>query len=361
MTPIDTDLRTSVLSLGYRQVARRAFFRVGGGDAEKAHHKAVEAAEALGARSWAVGALSRALRQQSMPVHLWGLTFPNRVGLAAGMDKDGRGVRAWGALGFGHVELGTVTAHPQPGNDRPRIFRLPASRAVINRMGFNNAGVAALADRLREAREDGAIGIPIGVSIGKTKVTPVEDTVEDYLASVRALHGLADYLAVNVSSPNTPGLRDLQDAEPLAELLTAVVGEARALAGAERPIPVLVKLAPDLSDDALDQALEVAVGAGAAGLIATNTTIGRSHVAPADRALAARESGGLSGAPLTRRAHTVVSRIRAVTDLPVIGVGGVMTVDDASALLDAGADLVQLYTGLIYAGPALVRQVAALG
>lgn len=360
MTLTDTDLRTRALSLGYRQVARRAFFRVGGGDAEAAHHRALEAVEAIGARSWAVAALSRTLRQESMPVHLWGLTFPNRVGLAAGMDKDGRGVRAWGALGFGHVELGTVTAHPQAGNERPRLFRLPASRAVVNRMGFNNDGVTALAHRLREARAEGAIGIPIGVSIGKTKVTPLEEAVEDYLTSVRALHGLADYLAVNVSSPNTPGLRGLQDARPLAELLTAVVGQTRALAGGDRPTPVLVKLAPDLSDPALDQALEVAVGAGAAGLIATNTTIARSHLAPVDRAVAERETGGLSGAPLTRRARAVVARIRAATELPVIGVGGVMTADDAARLLDAGADLVQLYTGLIYAGPALVRQVAAL-
>lgn len=293
-------------------------------------------------------------------MQLLGLTFPNRVGLAAGMDKDGRGVRAWGALGFGHVELGTVTAHPQPGNDRPRLFRLPASRAVINRMGFNNAGVRALAEVLRLARAEEAIDIPIGVSIGKTKVTPLEEATQDYLTSVRVLDGLADYLAVNVSSPNTPGLRGLQDAAPLAELLGAVVAETRRLAGEGRATPVLVKLAPDLSDAGLDQALEVAIGAGASGLIATNTTISRRHVAPVDRAVADRETGGLSGAPLTRRAREVVARIRAATDLPLIGVGGVMTADDGAALLDAGADLVQVYTGLIYAGPALVRQVAAL-
>ena len=360
MTRPHHDLRTRALDLGYRHVARPVFFRQGGGDAETAHHRMVDLAESLGAHPRAIRGVSRSLGRVGEPVHLLGLTFPNRVGLAAGMDKDGRGLRAWGALGFGHVELGTVTAQAQPGNDRPRLFRLPASRAVINRMGFNNGGVSALAERLRTARADGAVGIPVGVSIGKTKVTPLGEAVEDYLTSVRALDGLADYLAVNVSSPNTPGLRDLQDAGPLAELIAAVVAQTRELAGAATPTPVLVKLAPDLADAALEQALEVAVGAGAAGLIATNTTTGRRHVAPADRALAAREAGGLSGAPLTRRSREVVARIRAATDLPLIGVGGVMTADDARALLDAGADLVQLYTGLIYAGPALIREVAAL-
>lgn len=360
MTSSRTDLRSRALDLGYRRGARPLFFRQGDGDAETAHHRMVELAESLGSRPRMVRALSRALGPVGEPVQLWGLTFPNRVGLAAGMDKDGRGVRAWGALGFGHVELGTVTAHAQPGNERPRLFRLPASRAVINRMGFNNAGVDALAQRLRAARAERAVDIPVGVSIGKTKATPLGAAVEDYLTSVRALDGLADYLAVNVSSPNTPGLRDLQDADPLAELLGAVVAQTRELAGAGAPTPVLVKLAPDLGDGALDQALEVALGAGAAGLIATNTTIGRRHVAPADRALAQHETGGLSGAPLTRRARQVVARIRAATDLPVIGVGGVMTADDALALRDAGADLVQLYTGLIYAGPALAREAGAV-
>ncbi|WP_202862954.1 quinone-dependent dihydroorotate dehydrogenase [Ornithinimicrobium murale] len=360
MSQPDTDLRNRALHLGYGRVVRPVLFRLGAGDAEAAHHRTVDLVEALSARPRLLSAVSRVLRAPSVPVSLLGLTFPNRVGLAAGMDKDGRGVRAWGPLGFGHVELGTVTAHPQPGNDRPRLFRLPASRGVINRMGFNNAGVHALAERLRRARAEGTVGIPVGVSIGKTKATPLDEAVEDYLTSVRALDGLADYLAVNVSSPNTPGLRGLQDAGPLAELIGAVVAQTRALAGEGRPVPVLVKLAPDLTDAALDQALEVAVTAGASGLIATNTTIGRHHVAPTDRALAEREAGGLSGAPLTRRAREVVTRVRALTDLPLIGVGGVMTADDAAALLDAGADLVQLYSGLIYAGPGLIREVAAL-
>lgn len=199
----------------------------------------------------------------------------------------------------------------------------------------------------------------MGVSIGKTKTTPVEEAVGDYLTSVDALAGLADYLAVNVSSPNTPGLRGLQDARPLAELLTAVVGRTRELAGSARPVPVLVKLAPDLSEGALEEALEVATGAGVAGVIATNTTTAREGLHPSDEHLA-REAGGLSGAPLTRRALEVVRAVTDRTTLPVIGVGGVMTPDDARALLDAGASLVQVYTGLVYAGPALVRDIARL-
>lgn len=361
MSRTDTDLRTRALQLGYDRAVRPILFRTAGGDAEAAHHRTVSAVGALGGRRWATAAVGRALGSPGEPVDLLGLRFPNRVGLAAGMDKDGTAVGGWGALGFGHVELGTVTAQAQPGNERPRLFRLPASRAVLNRMGFNNAGVHALAERLRDARAQGRVGIPVGVSIGKTKVTPLAEAVPDYLTSVTALHGLADYLAVNVSSPNTPGLRGLQDAEPLAELLGAVVDRTHALAGAAAPTPVLVKLAPDLDDRALAEALEVATGAGVAGFIATNTTTGRGGVHPSEQALADRESGGLSGAPLTARSREVVTRIRSLTDLPLIGVGGVLSGGDGAALLEAGADLVQVYSGLVYAGPALVREVAAAG
>ncbi|GGK64910.1 quinone-dependent dihydroorotate dehydrogenase [Ornithinimicrobium pekingense] len=334
----------------YADVAAPLLWRL---DAETAHHGAVVAAQLLGARSpgralavlggYAVGPVDGPRE----PVELLGLRFPHRIGLAAGMDKDGRGVATWGALGLGHVELGTVTARPQPGNPRPRLFRLPESRAVVNRMGFNNQGVHALAARLRLAREQGLVRIPVGVSIGKSKVTPVEEAVGDYLESVAALEGLADYLAVNVSSPNTPGLRSLQDAGPLTELLDAVVAAAGAT-------PVLVKLAPDLTDDALDEALEVALAAGAGGVIATNTTLSREGVAPRERTRADAEAGGLSGAPLTLRAREVVAHVASRTDLPVIGVGGVMSGADARALVDAGASLVQLWTGLVYAGPTLV-------
>ncbi|WP_289017047.1 quinone-dependent dihydroorotate dehydrogenase [uncultured Ornithinimicrobium sp.] len=336
----------------YRRVVRPLLWRL---DAERAHHATVAVAQGLGATAptralttlagYAVGGLGPG----AAPVELLGLRMRHRVGLAAGLDKDGRAVATWGALGFGHVELGTVTALPQPGNPRPRLFRLPRSGAVINRMGFNNDGVHALARRLRAAREAGLVDLPVGVSIGKSKVTPVGEAVGDYLTSVAALEGLADYLAVNVSSPNTPGLRSLQDAGPLRELLTEVV---RAAGGT----PVLVKLAPDLADPALDEALEVATGAGVAGVIATNTTLSRDGVAQAEQELARAEAGGLSGAPLTRRAREVVAHVVARTDLPVVGVGGIMTADDARAMLDAGAGLVQLYTGLVYAGPGLLGE-----
>lgn len=344
-------LARAAVGAAYRQVARPVLFRL---DAEVAHHGTVVAAELLGRTpqtralaalvGYAVGADAPA------PVELLGLRFPHRVGLAAGMDKDGRGTATWGALGFGHVELGTVTPRPQGGNPRPRLFRLPQSRAVINRMGFNNAGVEAMAGRLRSARDQGLVTIPVGVSIGKNKDTPVEHAVSDYLTCVRVLAGLADYLAVNVSSPNTPGLRSLQDAGPLRELLRAVVRAAG-------ETPVLVKLAPDLSDAALDEALDVALAAGVSGIIAINTTLDRSAVAPEEAALAQAQAGGLSGGPLTFRAREVVRQVRSRTDLPVIGVGGVLTGSDAAALVEAGADLVQLYSGLVYAGPTLVADV----
>ena len=336
--------------LGYRGVVRPVAWRL---DAEQAHHLTVRGVDALGRSplTRALLAAGGAAVPRGRGVEVLGLRLAHRVGLAAGMDKDGRAVAGWGALGFGHVELGTVTARPQPGNPRPRLVRLPASRAVINRMGFNNEGVEALAARLRAARQAGSVRLPVGVSIGKSKVTPVDEAVEDYLASVRALTGLADYLAVNVSSPNTPGLRSLQDAGPLGELLTAVVRAA--------DVPVLVKVAPDLTAPALEQAVGVAVDAGVRGIIATNTTLSRERVAAVDAARAAAESGGLSGAPLTLRAREVVGQVRRLTDVPVIGVGGVLTGADAAAMVDAGADLVQLYTGLVYAGPGLVADAVA--
>ncbi|GAB3578175.1 quinone-dependent dihydroorotate dehydrogenase [Calidifontibacter terrae] len=350
------DLRTTVFDLGYRAL-RPALFRSGGGDPETAHHRTLDQVHALGERPAALKALSAATAVRTTPVEVAGITFPSRVGLAAGVDKDGVGVKAWGALGFGHVELGTVTAHAQPGNDKPRLFRAVESHAVINRMGFNNKGAQHLADTLRLA---GPIAIPVGVSIGKTKATPVEEATADYLASLTELDGLADYVAVNVSSPNTPGLRSLQDKEPLAELLAELVTASTRLAAARQasPTPIFLKIAPDLSDGAIDDVLEVAQHADVSGIIATNTTLRRDGLVGADWKLA-DESGGLSGAPLTRRARYVVGRVAGRTQLPVIGVGGVMSDDDAEALIDAGATLVQVYTGFIYSGVALVSAINA--
>jgi dihydroorotate dehydrogenase len=296
------------------------------------------------------------------PVEVAGIRFPGLVGLAAGMDKNGEAVRAWAALGFGHAELGTVTAIPQPGNERPRLFRSPASLALVNRMGFNNHGAAALAERLLAAniaRGNMAAGIPIGISLGKSKITPLAEAAEDYLCSLRLLAPFADYLAINVSSPNTPGLRTLQEAETLRELLGALVAEAWRLAAGGPPVPILVKLSPDLDEAALEELLVVCTEAGAEGLIATNTTLAREGVDPADAALAA-ETGGLSGAPLAARARAVVRFLAARTSLPIIGVGGIVSQDDGQAMLDAGASLIQIYTGYVYQGPALVSELNRL-
>jgi dihydroorotate dehydrogenase len=319
---------------------------MGGGEAEVAHERTVAALARLASVPPAITMLRRYFGTGS-PRTVFGVRFPGAVGLAAGMDKDGAALRAWPALGFGFVEVGTVTRHAQPGNPRPRLFRLPASDAIINRMGFNNAGAEALAERLRTL---GPLAVPLGVSIGKSMVTPVDEAVEDYRAALRTLHPYADYFAVNVSSPNTPGLRGLQD----RSALDALVGELRR----ESTVPLLVKIAPDLTDDGIAEVLEVCAAHSVDGVIATNTTVSRDGLAPADTGLAG-EAGGLSGRPLAARALEVVAFVAKHTDgkLPIIGVGGILTVDDALRMLDAGAALIQLYTGLIYRGPGLVRQI----
>jgi dihydroorotate dehydrogenase len=322
---------------------RPVLFRLGGGDAEKAHEFTLARLASLGAGP---RSLLRGRYAVPAPVEAFGVRFPNPVGLAAGMDKNGVALPAWPALGFGFVEVGTVTAKPQPGNDKPRLFRLRDSEAVINRMGFNNAGAAALAARLAEL---GPLGVPLGISLGKSKVTPLEESVADYLASYELLHPYADYIAVNVSSPNTPGLRTLQDKAALGALLGALVGKK----------PVLVKIAPDLTEPAIAQLLEVCTAYGAAGVIATNTTLSRDGLAAADQPRAG-EAGGLSGRPLAERARRIVHFVRQETGgrLPIIGVGGILEADDAARMFDAGAALVQLYTGFIYRGPGLVRAAA---
>ncbi|MEV4812514.1 quinone-dependent dihydroorotate dehydrogenase [Micromonospora avicenniae] len=327
----------------FERVVRPVLFRIGGGDAEAAHEWTLRRLAVLSRRPALLAAM-RARYAARAPRTVFGVEFPNPVGLAAGMDKDGVALPAWPALGFGFVEVGTVTAHGQPGNPRPRLFRLRDSEAIVNRMGFNNSGAEALAAGL--AALPRPLGVPLGISLGKSKVTPLDEAVEDYLASYQALKGYGDYFAVNVSSPNTPGLRSLQDRSHLDALLAALVGEK----------PVLVKIAPDLTEPAIAELLEVCLARGAAGVIATNTTLARGGLADADRARGA-ETGGLSGRPLGARAREVVSFVHRETGgrLPVIGVGGVLDPDDAARMFDAGASLVQLYTGFIYRGPALVR------
>jgi len=316
------------LSVLYERAVRPVLFRLGGGDAETAHERTLRALARL-------PAFRRPYSPSGASKTVLGIRFPNPVGLAAGMDKDGRALPAWPSLGFGFVEVGTVTRHAQPGNDRPRLFRLPQHEAIVNRMGFNNAGAEALAGRLGRL---GPLRVPLGISLGKSKITPLDQAVEDYVRSFRILYAFGDYFAINVSSPNTPGLRELQDRGRLSELLGALRSEK----------PLLVKVAPDLTDAALGELLDVCLERGVAGVIATNTTIERPGVATA-------EAGGLSGRPLAARALEVVRFVAKESGLPVIGVGGVTHPGDAVRMIDAGASLVQLYTGLIYRGPSLVR------
>ena len=353
-------LRSAVLGAGYRSVVRPVLFRAHGGDPELIHESLIRFLGGLGPSGRA--ALRLLSGDPTSPVTVAGVRFPGRVGVAAGLDKDGLAVQAWSALGFGFAELGTVTALPQPGNDKPRLYRLRSSRAIINRMGFNNAGAQAMADRLGALgvrRGELTCGIPLGISLGKSKVTPLAEAVPDYLTSLRALAPYADYVAINVSSPNTPGLRTLQDDGLLSELLSALAHEASQPGHPLGPVPIFVKIAPDLTDAQLDGVVQVVTENGGSGVIATNTTLAREGLASADAALAG-QAGGLSGAPLTRRALEVVGRVARSTSLPVIGVGGIMTPDDAARMVDAGADLVQVYTGFIYAGNALVAGINAL-
>ena len=353
-------VRSAVLDAGYRSVVRPALFRAHGGDPELIHESLIGFLGGLGPA--ARTALRLVSGRPTSPVTVAGIRFPGRVGVAAGLDKDARAVEAWSALGFGFAELGTVTALAQPGNDRPRLYRLRSSHAIINRMGFNNSGAQAMADRLHRLgvhRGDLTCGIPLGISLGKSKATSVADAVPDYVASLRLLAPFADYIAINVSSPNTPGLRTLQEADLLRDLLTSLTHEASQIAHPLGPVPIFVKIAPDLSDAQIDEVVGVVTEHGGRGIIATNTTLSRDGLDSADR-VHTDQAGGLSGAPLTARALQVVSRVSASTTLPVIGVGGIMTPDDAGRMFEAGARLVQVYTGFIYSGTGLVAGINAL-
>lgn len=319
-------------------------------DAESAHHTAFRAIRA--ARP-VLAARGRGVRRRATPVQAMGLTFPGVLGLAAGFDKNAVGVDALAALGFSFVEIGTVTGEGQPGNDRPRLFRLPQDRAIVNRMGFNNDGAEVVARRLA-ARAAGRHerDVVLGVNIGKTKVVPEDEAVADYEKSTRLLAPHADYLVVNVSSPNTPGLRDLQAVDKLRPLLEAV----RRVADEVTPVrvPLLVKIAPDLSDEDVLAVADLALDLRLDGIVATNTTISREGLASTPDEIAAVGAGGLSGAPVRHRANEVMRmlRDRVGPDLTLIGVGGISTPQDARERLEAGATLLQAYTGFVYGGPA---------
>lgn len=282
-----------------------------------------------------------------------GLTFKNPIGLAAGFDKDGKHYGDMAALGFGFIEIGTVTPRPQPGNPKPRLFRLPADQALINRMGFNNAGVDPLAAILRQGRPDGLV---IGGNIGKNKDTPNEKAVEDYLYCLEKLHGVVDYFVVNVSSPNTPGLRELQEKAPLTALLHAVQEKNQALG---KPKPILLKIAPDLTQTQVDDILDIVKVTGIAGVIATNTTIDRAGLKTPTSTLESIGAGGLSGAPVHDRSLELLKYLRqnGPANMVLIGVGGIHTAAQAKARLEAGADLIQVYTALVYEGPSLVKRI----
>jgi dihydroorotate dehydrogenase len=287
----------------------------------------------------------------------FGLSFENPVGVAAGFDKNGRVAPQLAALGFGFVEVGTVTNLPQPGNPRPRLFRLPLDRALVNRQGFNNEGAAALARRLAHSKP----GCVLGVNIGKSRAVPFEEATADYLLSFEAVRPRADYVTVNVSSPNTPGLRELQRADLLGELLGTLQRRNRELAAAAggRPVPLLVKLAPDLESGALEMIVDAARGAGVAGIIATNTTTSRAGLRTNPQDVAACGEGGLSGAPLRERSTRLVAALRRLTRgaIDIVGVGGIFTAEDAWEKICAGASLVQLYTGFVYEGFGVARRI----
>lgn len=331
----------------YSLIFRLIFTRF---DPEWIHH-VVARALILGYKL-GVTKLFRISARMTRRTEVLGLTFSGPFGLAAGFDKDGTMILPLSDLGFSHIEVGTVTALAQPGNDRPRLFRLVADKALINRMGFNNLGAAKLADRLSALRASGKQLPIIGVNIGKSKITPIEDAVSDYATSAELLAPLADYLAVNVSSPNTPGLRSLQSTQSLRPILEAVLAKAG-------KTPVLVKIAPDLLDDEILEVAYLAIQLGLAGIIATNTTIDRSGLRTPAKIVDQIGAGGLSGAPLKSRALAVLRLLnQAVAGrIAIISVGGIETAEDARERLQMGADLVQGYTGFVYQGPLWARKI----
>lgn len=347
------DVRASILSRAARSaielswpLLRAGLFQL---DAETAHHVTIRGLKLAGA----AGLLNLLPgTAEAAPVNLWGLHFPNRIGLAAGLDKTGEAIDGFGALGFGHVEIGTLTPRPQPGNEKPRLFRVVEKEAIVNRMGFNNPGMAAGMANVARRKWRGVLGI----NIGRNFDTPNERAVDDYLICLRAAWPHADYVTVNLSSPNTKGLRDLQQEDSCRALIRSLRAEQTVLAQQHgRHVPVLIKIAPDLDETHIDGLARLFVEEKLEGVIATNTTLSRHHV---EGLRHGDERGGLSGAPLTLRSTAVIARLCRVLDgaMPVIGVGGVMSGRDAIDKLQAGASLVQIYSGLIYRGPALIRE-----
>lgn len=328
----------------YERFVRPLLFSL---NAETAHHLTIEVLHKASHFDPALRVL-RSFQPSSKPKTLFGLNFPNPVGLAAGLDKNGVALPAWAALGFGFIEIGTVTAKAQPGNAKPRIFRFPEQQALINRLGFNNDGADAIAKRLAALRVSGRWpAVPVGINIGKSRVTPLEQATDDYLHSFRLLRDFADYITLNVSSPNTPGLRELQEPEKLSELLHAIGNEAGAA-----PKPLVVKISPDLSDTELKGVLAVCEENGVSGIIATNTTLDHSSI-PSQL----DQAGGLSGAPLQDKSTALVREIAARSTIPVIASGGIFDAESARDKFQAGAQLIQLYTGFVYRGPQLLREI----
>lgn len=328
------------------RLARGLLFTI---DAERVHELTIEGLERLSRHQRLCAQLAARVRvdDDRLKVRVFDTEFPNPIGLAAGLDKDGRAVAAWHALGFGFAEVGSVTAEPQPGNPEPRLFRLPADEALVNRMGFNNRGARALAARLADLRERSNVPIPVFVNVGKSRSAALEDAAADYREALEQVWPVADGVVVNVSSPNTPGLRRLQAPELLAPILAQLVSLRQ-----RRPLPVLLKLAPDLSDEELTALARLAEESGVDGLVAVNTTLAR----PPLHSQAVPE-GGLSGRPLAARAIYVLRLLSAATRLPIVSTGGVFDAADAIARLRAGASLLEIYTGFIYRGPLTVRTI----
>jgi dihydroorotate dehydrogenase len=343
----------------YRKVLRPNLFK---NDAEDIHGRTLRALNWASRNEFVCDAMESFLAPPALPVDLFGLRFPNPIGLAAGMDKLGEAVPAWAALGFGFTELGGVTWHAQPGNPAPRVFRAIADEAIVNRMGFNNDGAEALAEKLQQWR---ALGRwpqhPVGINLGKSKITPLDQAAEDYANSFRVLRDLADFFVVNVSSPNTPNLRQLQDKVALDEILTALRQVQNTGHREHAPKPILVKVAPDLSFEALDEILQLVGPGNIAGIVATNTTITRpTSDNPVTQKVYA-ETGGLSGRPLRARSTEVIRHLyqQSRGKLPIIGVGGIFTAEDAWEKITAGASLLQVYTGLVYQGPTVVKDLVS--